>query len=205
VGTTRSTTGGGAPGSTINREQVSNTAKGIGPPALVSWGVNRLDIFFRGWDKAVYHMRSSGSTPWTLDSLGGVILDFPSAVTTGGNTLRVYVRGRNSQLFEAWQTNGGPWHPWNSLSDVTGSTGTPLSGSPSASVQGGRVKVYMRTSAGNLSSFSLSGGAWGFLNHTGLITGSPTSTPGGAFVRGRSAGLWLFDGSNWTYLGGVFD
>jgi len=193
-----------SPGNPIKREQVSNTALGIGPAALVSWGINRLDIFFRGWDRAVYHMRSSGSVPWTLDSPGGVILDFPSAVTTGGNTLRAYVRGQNSQLFQAWQTNGGAWH-WNSLSAVTRSAGTPLSGSPSATVQAGRVKVYMRTSTGNLSSFTLSGTAWSFLNHTGLITGSPTSTPGGAFVRGSGAGLWLFDGSNWTNLGGLFD
>jgi hypothetical protein len=193
----------------INREQTSSSALGLGTPALVSRGGRQvsppqLDIFFRGWDRAVYHMSSSGSAPWTLDSLGGVILDFPSAAATAGNTLRVYVRGQNSQLFEASQTNGSPWE-WNSLSAVTGSTGTSLSGSPSASVQGDGVKVYMRTSAGNLSSFTLSGGVWGFLNHDGIITGSPTSTGGEAFVRGRSAGLWLFDGTMWTSLGGVFD
>lgn len=193
-------------GSTINLEQVSSSAMGLGPPALVTWGVNRLDIFFRGWDRAVYHMRSSGSAPWTLDSPGGVIVDFPSAATTGGDTLRVYVLGlgRSTQLFQAQQTNGSPWQ-WTSLSAITGSTGTSLSGSPSASVQGDVVTVHVRTSAGKLSSFSLSGGAWGFLNHGGIITGSPTSTPGGAFVRGRSAGLWLFNGTKWTSLGGVFD
>lgn len=191
-------------GSTINLEQVSGSALGLGPPAVVTWGINRFDIFFRGWDKAVYHMISGVAPQWTLEKVGGEILDFPSAVTTGGNTLRVYVRGLNAQLFEARQTNGGPWQ-WASLSAVTGSTGTSLSGSPSASVQGGVVKVHVRTSAGNLSSFSLSGGGWSFLNHGGIITGSPTSTPGGAFVRGKSAGLFLFDGTNFIYYGGVFD
>ena len=175
----------------IKREQASSGALGLGTPALVSRGVNppRLDIFFRGWDRAVYHMSSSGSAPWALDRPGGVILDFPAAVVTGGNTLRVYVRGQSMQLFEASQTNGGPWG-WNSLSAVTGSTGTSLSGSPSASVQSdGSVKVHMRTSAGNLSSFTLSGVAWGFLNHDRFITGSPTSTRGGAFVRGGMPAL----------------
>jgi len=191
----------------INREQAGGSALGLGTPALVSRGIvspPRLDTFFRGWDRAVYHLSSSGSAPWTLDRPGGVILDFPSAAATAGNTLRVYVRGQSKQLFEASQTNGGAWE-WNSLSVVTGSTGTPLSGSPSASVQNDGGRIYMRTSAGNLSSFTLSGGVWGFLNHGGIITGSPTSTPGGAFVRGRSAGLWLFDGTMWTSLGGVFD
>ena len=95
----------------IKREQASSGALGLGTPALVSRGVNppRLDIFFRGWDRAVYHMSSSGSAPWALDRPGGVILDFPAAVVTGGNTLRVYVRGQSMQLFEASQTNGGPW------------------------------------------------------------------------------------------------
>src|SRR4029077_2378285 len=108
------------------------------------------------------------------------------------------------QLFEAWQTNGGPWR-WTSLSAVTGSTRISLSGSPSASVQGDVVTVHVRTSAGNLSSFRLSGGAWDFLNHGGIITESPTSIPVGAVVRGKSAGLWRFDGIEWTSLGGVFD
>jgi hypothetical protein len=197
------------PGGIINdikREQASSSALGLGTPALVSRGVNppRLDIFFRGWDRAVYHMSSSGSAPWTLDRPGGVILDFPSAEATAGNTLRVYVRGQSRQLFEASQTNGGAWE-WNSLSAVTGSTGTSLSGSPSASDSRDGLKVYVRTSATNLSSFTLSGGAWSFSNHGRIITGSPTATPGGAFVRGKSAGLWLFDGAEWTSLGGVFD
>jgi hypothetical protein len=32
-----------------------------------------------------------------------------------------------------------------------------------------------------------------------------TGLSGGAFVRGRSAGLWLLDGNMWTPRGGVFD
>jgi hypothetical protein len=191
-------------GSIINLDQVGSSVRGLGPPALVTWGVNRLDIFFRGWDRAVYHMSSSGSAPWALHRLGGVILDFPSAVVTGGNTLRVYVRARSRRLWEVRQTNGGPWQ-WAPLSAATGSTETLLSGSPSASVQDDVVKVHVRTLTGNLSSFSLSGDRWGFSNHGGIITGSPTSTPDGAFVRGQRAGLWLFDATNWTPLGAVAD
>jgi hypothetical protein len=191
-------------GSTVHLEQVSTEAMGLGPPALVTRGVDRLDIFFRGWDRAIYHMRSRGSAPWIPERVGGIMLDFPSVVTTGGDTLRVYVRGRSTQLWEARQREGGPWH-WTSLSAVTDSTGTALLGSPSASVRDGTVKVYVRTATGNLSSFTRSRGAWDFLNHGGLATGSPTSTPGGAFVRGRRGDLRLFDGSNWVPLGGVFD
>ena len=60
-------------------EKVSSSALGLGTPALVTRGVNppRLDIFFRGWDRAVYHMTSNGFAPWRLERLGGVILDFP--------------------------------------------------------------------------------------------------------------------------------
>lgn len=48
-------------GGAINLEEVSSTAKGLGPSALVTWGVNRLDIFFRGWDRAVYEVERIGA------------------------------------------------------------------------------------------------------------------------------------------------
>jgi hypothetical protein len=205
-------------GSTFNIEQVSGNTLGLGMPALVTWGVDRLDIFFKGSDRALYHASSNGSTPWAIERPGGIILGSPSAVTTGGDTLRVYVRGQSGQLWEARQTNGGSWN-WTSLSAAAGSTATLLSGSPSASAQHDAVKVFARTSTGSLASFSLSIGAmvsleamdlastevWSFTDHGGIITGSPTATPGGAFVRGRSGGLWLFNGTGWTHHGGLFD
>jgi hypothetical protein len=139
------------------------------------------------------------------DLTKGVISDFPTAGAAVGNTLRVYARRQSSQLWEAlWRTTEDVWL-WASLSDLTASTETLLSGSPSVSVQGDVVKVYVRTSAGNLASYGISGRVWRFSNHGSFIIGSPTATPGGAFVRGMNGDLWLFDGTRWVSLGGDFD
>ena len=189
-------------GHTFNLEQVSDMT-GFGIPALVTFGENQLDLFFMGWDRALYHAYSNGMAPWTIEKLGGEIVDSPSAVTTDGDTLRVYVRGRNGELQEVRQTSRGDWH-WTSLSPVTGSTRILLSGSPSAILQGDAVKVYMRTSAGKLSSFRLLGDRWSFSKHGKTITGSPTAVPGGVFVRGKIADLWLLDRTHWIYYGGDF-
>jgi len=192
-------------GNAIASELAANDAEGLGPPTLVTGGINQLHIFFRGWDRALYSLRSKGTAPWTLESIGGVMLDFPSAVASTKNAeLRAYVRGQSDQLWEASQAAfGGPWS-WSSISAVTGTVATITEGSPSASLACGAVIVHIRTASGSLGTFTLSG-SWGFSNNGGTLTGSPTATPGGALVRGASAGLSLFDGVNWISRGGIFD
>ncbi len=192
-------------GNAISSELVDNNARALGPPALVTGGVNQLHIFFRGWDRALYSFRSNGVAPWTLESIGGIMLDFPSAVAKTKNAvLRAYVRGQSGQLWEASQaTIGGPWS-WSSISAVTGTVATVTEGSPSASLACGDVLVHIRTASGSLGTFTLSG-SWSFSNNGGVITGSPTSTPGGALARGQSAGLWLFDRVSWIQRSGIFD
>jgi len=189
-------------GSGVSFYELVSEAWGLGSPTLVSRGPNQFDIFFRGFDRGLYHITSTGGpVPWPSEAVGGTMLDFPSAVAHQGGSLRAYVRGLSSQLWEAAQVNGGPWQ-WTAVSDLTG--GQLMTGSPSASVQGNAVRVHTRTTADNLSVFTLLGN-WSFTNNGGTITGSPTSTPGGAFVRDTSGGLWLFDGTNWFFRGGIFD
>jgi len=179
---------------------VNASARGLGTPTLVARPTGQLDVFFRGFDRGLYHVYSTGPVPWPSEALGGIMLDFPTAVAPPDGTVRAYVRGQSSSLFEAaWA--GGPWQ-WANVSVLLG--GQLIAGSPSASAQGGTVRVHARQPAGNLSTFTLSG-AWGHANNGGIITGSPTSKPGGAWARGQSAGLWLNDGVNWYGFGGLFD
>lgn len=192
-------------GGAVQRELVSNNALGLGTPALVTSGANHLDIFFRGWDRTLYHLRSTtGIAPWTLEMVGGTLLDFPSALATGGGTLRACIRDASSQLWEAVQVNGGAWQ-WASLSAASGSLGTPIAGSPSASLKNGTVTMYARTAAGNLATFTFLAGKWAFASHGGNVSGSPTAIPGGALIRGQSGALFLFDGVSWVPRGGIFD
>ena len=183
-------------------ESVNYGVRGLGTPSLVARGPNQLDIFFRGFDRGLYHISSSGgAVPWPVEAVGGVMLDFPSAISVSGGSLRAYLRGQSSQLWEAAQVNAGAWQ-WSSVSAQSG--GQLIAGSPSASVQGSTVKVHARQPANNLSSFMLNG-AWNYANNGGDITGSPTSTPGGAWVRWQDASLHFHDGTNWFALGGLFD
>jgi hypothetical protein len=190
-------------GSRVDHEQVSITRKGLGTPALATASPNRLDLFIKGWDRSISHLRSNGKAPWSEQTVGGVSFDSPAAVASA-TTLRVYARDQNSRLLEASQVNGGPWQ-WSNLSAVPGTNGTRISGSPSVTIHGNGVRVSARTATGSLASFTLSGGSWRFTNHSGGITGSPTAVPGGALARGQSGGLWLFDGATWIARGGLFD
>lgn len=181
-------------------ELVNGGVSGLGTPSLVARASGQLDLFFRGFDRSLYHVYSTGPTPWPSESLGGGMIDFPSAVAAPDGSLRAYVRGFSSQLWEATQASGA-WQ-WSSVSAAVG--GQLIAGSPSASVQGGAVRVHARQPAINLSTFTYAG-AWSYANNGGGITGSPTSTQGGAWARGQSAGLWFNDGTNWFSKGGLFD
>jgi hypothetical protein len=180
-------------------ELVNGAVRGLGTPSLVARGPHQLDVFFRGFDRSLYHIASSGPLPWPVETLGGVMLDFPSAagVATSGS-LAAYVRGQSSRLWEVSQVNGGPWQ-WASISDRVG--GQVIAGSPSASVHGSAVRVRARQPSDNLASF----GAFGYTNNGCCISGSPTSTPEGTWARGPDGNLWSNRGLQWFELGGLFD
>src|SRR5262249_19155522 len=154
-----------------------------------------LDLFYRGFDRGLDHVYSNGdSGPWTSEVVGGIMLDFPTAVATPDGTLRTYVRGLNGKLFEAARSKAdGTWQGTVG-SDQTG--GQFVAGSPSASVRNGGVRVYARTPAGSLSAFTFHG-KWSLADLGQAVTGSPTSTPDGVFAPGSAGGLLLHDGAKW--------
>jgi hypothetical protein len=176
---------------------------GLGNPVLVSRGGQQLDILYRGFDRSLQHVSSSDDPgPWKAEAVGGTMLDFPTAVVTPDGTLRAYVRGLNSKLFEAARSKAeGTWQ-WTVVSDQTG--GQFIAGSPSASVRNTGVRVHARTPAGSLSAFRY-GGKWSFADLGRAITGTPVATPGGVFAPAAAGGLLLHDGAKWLERGGTFD
>src|SRR5262249_8699405 len=184
-------------------QMIEAGGQGFGNPVLLSRGGQQLDIFYRGFDRGLNHVYSSGDPrAWKSEVVGGVMLDFPAAVATPDGTLRAYVRGLNGKLFEAARSKAdGTWH-WTVVSDQTG--GQLVAGSPSASVRNAGVRVYARTPAGRLSSFTFDG-KWRSVDLGQAITGTPISTPGGVFARASAAGLLLHDGAKWCERGGTFD
>jgi hypothetical protein len=186
---------------------VHGTARGYGIPTLVSGGANQLSLIYRGFNHQVQHLSWNGKT-WTLETIGGAIRDFPTAVYTGG-VLRIYARLSNNFISEAVKNTSGVWQ-WTSLSSLTASTATKLAGTPSATVQGGVIKVFTRTATNHLASFQRStAGAWTFTDHrnpsSDALSGSPVATPNGVYARGAKHSLWLFNGRIWSTRGGIFD
>ncbi len=78
-------------------------------PAAVSWGPNRIDVFGRGSDGAIYHNYWNGS--WhTFESLGGNFLYGPAVSTWGPGRLDVFAIGADGALYHNYWD--GSWHGW---------------------------------------------------------------------------------------------
>jgi len=78
-------------------------------PATVSWGPNRIDVFGRGSDGAIYHNYWDGS--WhTFESLGGNFLYGPAVSSWGAGRLDVFAVGADSAIYHNYWD--GIWHGW---------------------------------------------------------------------------------------------
>ena len=80
-------------------------------PAAVSWGPNRIDVFARGTDSALWHKWFAGSwSDW--ESLGGILTSGPAVCSWASARLDVFVRGTDSALWHKWWD--GSWSDWES-------------------------------------------------------------------------------------------
>jgi 3D (Asp-Asp-Asp) domain-containing protein len=68
----------------------------------VSWGSNRIDIFVKGTDNALWHKWWDGSRWGGWESLGGVLTSAPGAVSWGSNRIDVFARGTDNALWHKW-------------------------------------------------------------------------------------------------------
>ena len=83
-------------------------------PAVSSWGENRLDVFVRGDDDALWHKWWDGSHWSSWDNLGGILTSSPAAVSMMYNRIDVFVRGTDNGLWHKWW-DGSKWNNWESF------------------------------------------------------------------------------------------
>jgi hypothetical protein len=180
-------------------------------PAATSWGPNRLDVFAKGQDGALYHMWWDGATWHYWERLGGSLTSDPAAVSWGPNRLDIFATGRDRAVYHMWTADGGAtWQPWERL-------GGTLASNPTASTWGpGRLDLF---AAGQDKAmyhmWSTDGGVswqpWERLG--GSLTSDPAAVSWGlnridVFARGRDLALYHMsstDGStfsDWLFLGG---
>lgn len=191
-------------GGATTTQVVSENVKGLGQPVLLASGPDRLEVFYRSWNRRVYHGIKIGSEPWLIEDLGGQMMDFPTAVREADGTLRVYVRGMDGFLWESRRAPGdkAKWTSWASISAETGSG--EIKGSPSAALIDGKVNVYARSTDSTIRKFVLET-TWTSRDESSSGVGSPTASSAGAFTRSTAGSLSYSDGGAWSELGGVLD
>jgi hypothetical protein len=168
-------------------------------PAVASWGPNRLDVFGRGGDGALWHDGWNGIN-WTgWQSLGGFLTSAPAAVSWGPNRIDIFARGGDNALWHmAW--NGSAWTAWDSR-------GGSINEAPAAASWGvNRLDVFVRGWDNALYHMSWNGSAWsGFDGRGGTLSAAPGAVSWGfnridVFARGMDAGLYhmSWNGSAWS-------
>ncbi len=193
-------------GSHWTTSQINDYIKGVGAPILLSSAPGQLDLFYRSWNRRLYHAVKFPDSGWLFSDLGGRMQDLPTAVVMPDGSIRAYIRGVDSRLYEIVRSPGkfGKWSAWDPI--VTGDEMPLLGGSPSATVVDGKVAVFVRSSNGHLLKFRYDSEAgWQMTDAGGFVIGSPTATPRGAYSRGIEGNLQLLRDGKWLDFGGRLD
>ena len=91
----------------------------------VSWGPDRIDLFWVGADRSLMHRWWDGSA-WSADrSLGGSLASSPAVTTWAAGQMEVFAIFADGELWDRYW-DGEAWHKWESL-------GGELTGQPAAS------------------------------------------------------------------------
>jgi hypothetical protein len=169
------------------------------PPSAVSLGVNRLDVFVRGADSALWHRWWNGTTWSGWQWFGGRLTSRPVAVAWGPNRLDVFARGPDNALWHrcwdgsslsAWQSLGGQISPDFCV----------------AARAANRLDVFARALDGTLQTIGWNGSLWSaWQTLAPEIAGTPAVASWGAnrldvFARRSDATLMhvVWNGSAWS-------
>jgi hypothetical protein len=107
-------------------------------PGLCSPMPGRIDIFVKGSDNALWHMNTinNGNTWSSWESLGGVIVSQPTAVSSAYDRIDVFARGIDDALWHISYED--KWNNWENL-------GGKLTAAPAVTSWGyGRLDVIIR-------------------------------------------------------------
>lgn len=117
---------------------------------------DRLDLFARGTDGAVWYRRLGGN-PWsssTWQTLGGVVTSDPAALAAGPELIYVFARGLDNDLVFQTHSSRVSAQAWSSLGGI-------LSSGPSAcSAKQDTIDVYYRANREYLFRQSFDSFAW---------------------------------------------
>jgi hypothetical protein len=168
-------------------------------PAAASWEPNRLDIFARGQNQALWHLYWNGARWSAWEDLGGILTTGPGAVSWGPNRIDVFGRGQNQALWHIYW-DGIRWSAWEDLGGII--TSEPAA----ASWQANRLDVFARGQNQSLWHKYWDGIRWSdWEDLGGVLTSAPAAVSWGSnridvFGRGQNQSLWhkYWDGTRWS-------
>ncbi len=174
-------------------------------PASASWGPNRLDVFVRGGDNALWHKWWDGTAWRGWESLGGQLNSKPAVVSWSAGRLDVFARGLDNALWHKWW-DGRAWSAWERLG------GQLATGPAVASWGAGRLDVFAQGTDGGLWHLWFDNGWQTWQTLGGQLAGDPAAVAWGpgrldVFIRGTDAVLWhtWFEAGawrGWQWMGG---
>lgn len=159
-------------------------------PAVSSWQANRVDVFARGQNLAMWHKYWS-ATRWSdWEDIGGSFTSAPAAVSWSPNRIDIFGRGQNQNLWHKyWDTLR--WGDWEDLG------GGPITSGPAAASTGvNRLEVFARGQENQLLFRTWNGSRWTqWQSLGGIITSEPAAVSWGGnrldvFARGQNNHLW---------------
>ena len=81
---------------------------------MVSWGLNRIDVFARGIDNAMWHRWWDGVRWNGWEPQGGVLASSPAVASPALGRLDLFALDNSGALMQrVW--NGAGWSAWGSL------------------------------------------------------------------------------------------
>jgi hypothetical protein len=90
-------------------------------PTAVSWGnQNRIDVFVKGSDNALWHQWWDGTSWSGWEGLGGALTSAPVVTSWATGRLDVFARGTDNQLWHRWFA--GTWAAWEPLGGILNSS-----------------------------------------------------------------------------------
>ncbi len=158
-------------------------------PTAASWGANRLDVFVRGLDSAMWHKWWNGSSWSDWENLGGALSSDPDCVSWSLNRIDCFVRGPADALWHKWW-DGSSWSGWENLGGVL------TSGPTAASWSANRLDVFGRGLDSAMWHKWWNGSSWSdWENLGGALSSDPDCVSWNlnridCFVRGPADALW---------------
>jgi Repeat of unknown function (DUF346) len=166
-------------------------------PGVCSWGPNRLDIFARGQDNALWHKYWNGSSWSEWESLGGGLSSSPSCVARENDHIDVTALGTYKDIWH-WTWNGSSWSAEN-LGGVGASGPAVCSAGPE------RLDFFVRGTDNALWNKYWNGSGWvGWISRGGSLTSGPSCVSKKNRVDVVALGgngatwHWTWNGSGWS-------